>query len=663
MAYFRQALLLHDQLRDDDVAMRIDLLTKLGTAERQAGDPEHRDTLLKACRLARRIDDRVRLAEAALANNSGTFSTFQGVDTERVEMLETAIAAGGANGRQALLIGTLANELTYAGDYDRRRQLVDDALREARASGDDALLLLRVINLVFYPLWIPETLDERLALTEESLALVAAVRRSPSPVLGRHLQLPQRGAGGPRRPGARRTCTPCGSCPTSSPNPRCSGALATPRAAQRLLAGDPSGAEPFAHEALDLGNQAGEAEAARVLQVPGDVHPLAARHAAASSAPPSRARPRVRRTSVASLCVIFCEAGRDDEAAVLLDRATDMALHRPRPRPGLHHLRGALRRDCDPPAPRRERRPCSTTCIAPVRGADRASTASRRSAASSTTSGASPRCWAATTTPSTHLQRSCDAPRGHPGAVLRSPQPPASSPSPAARDADGDASRGPRGPEPRRRPWRERGRYRAGPSASARAARQHERGLTMERISRRPGDLRQQVRGRGHRLGLRRLDRRVAARPRRPRRVPARARRGDAPGRVPRWALSAADDFQVHTPGARHRQAPRALRAAHRRRHQRVQGLRPGGHVARERQRRHRARRGRSSPTSAGRWHCAPTSTRSPSGCAAPRRCSARPRTRRTASPWRRRRCSSARPPRWVTRSGSRRSTSRSKRA
>ena len=37
VAYFRQALLLHDQLRDDDVAMRIDLLIKLGTAERQAG--------------------------------------------------------------------------------------------------------------------------------------------------------------------------------------------------------------------------------------------------------------------------------------------------------------------------------------------------------------------------------------------------------------------------------------------------------------------------------------------------------------------------------------------------------------------------------------------------------------------------------------------------
>ena len=57
VAYFRQALLLHDQLRNDDVAMRIDLLTKLGTAERQAGDPEHRDTLLKAGRLARRRDD------------------------------------------------------------------------------------------------------------------------------------------------------------------------------------------------------------------------------------------------------------------------------------------------------------------------------------------------------------------------------------------------------------------------------------------------------------------------------------------------------------------------------------------------------------------------------------------------------------------------------
>ncbi len=315
VAYFRQALLLHDQLRDEDVAMRIDLLTKLGTAERQAGDPEHRDTLLKAGRLARRLDDADRLTAAALANNSGTFSRFKGVDHERIEMLETAVATS-TGGRRALLLSTLANELTYAGDYRRRRDLVDEALLAARTTGDGDLLL-RVMNLAFYALWIPETLDERLALTDESRALAEGCD-DPLPrfwaASSGFLNLVQTGRVAEADAELRTT----GALADRLAQPALQWRARHTEATRRLLAGDPDGAEPLAAEALHLGEQAGEPEASVYFKSQemgirwqrGTMGELGARIKGTTPRPPN---------AVASVCVIFGESDRDEEAARLLE--------------------------------------------------------------------------------------------------------------------------------------------------------------------------------------------------------------------------------------------------------------------------------------------------------------------------------------------------------
>ena len=320
VAYFRQALLLHDQLRNADVAMRIDLLTQLGTAERQAGDPEHRDTLLKAGRLARRRDDSLRLAAAALANNSGTFAQFQGVDAERVEMLEAAIASGGEGARQALLLGTLANELTYSGDFDRRRQLADDALKAARRHGDPALVL-RVLNLVFYALWIPETLDERLALSAESARLLAAVD-DPLPRFwagkSAYLNLTQAG----RIEEAAPFLDTIVELAERLAQPALLWRARHTEACRLILAGDPHAAEPLARAALELGERAGEQGAIVYFKTQqmllhwqrGSMAELAAGIKGPSTRPPN---------ALASLCLIFAEGDRQDEAAALLDVGTD----------------------------------------------------------------------------------------------------------------------------------------------------------------------------------------------------------------------------------------------------------------------------------------------------------------------------------------------------
>lgn len=72
------------------------------------------------------------------------------------------------------MLATLANELTYSGDLERRRRLAAEALDLARGTGD-ASLRLRVLSHVSYATWLPHNLEERLALSEESRALVGGI--------------------------------------------------------------------------------------------------------------------------------------------------------------------------------------------------------------------------------------------------------------------------------------------------------------------------------------------------------------------------------------------------------------------------------------------------------------------------------------------------------
>jgi class 3 adenylate cyclase len=316
--YFRQALLLHDQTKDADVGMRIDLLIGLGTAERLSGDPEYRETLLRASRLARRGGDTARLSAAVLANHRGSFSVFGDVDRDRVEMLEAALTSTSHETDRVTLIATLANELTYSGDYPRRRQLTDEALAAARATGD-AALLLRVINLVFYSLWVPETLDERLTLTAESRALAVDIE---DPLIlfwaamADYMNLIQSGqvaAADPILEEAR-------VCSDRLAQPALQWRARHSQATRQLVAGTPQLAAQLAAEARDLGNLAGEPEANVYFNYQrmnwqwqegllGDIAPRLDAN-----------RPR-NANLTASLCLIFAEGGRSDEALARLEEA------------------------------------------------------------------------------------------------------------------------------------------------------------------------------------------------------------------------------------------------------------------------------------------------------------------------------------------------------
>ncbi len=124
VSYFEQALELLSSRWTEDPGLHVDLLLDLGTAQRQAGTPEFRETLLRAAKVARANGYNDRLVAAALANTRGWVSSIGEVDAERVTVLEQALATmtdddGPAH---ALLLATLSAELQYS-STDRREML------------------------------------------------------------------------------------------------------------------------------------------------------------------------------------------------------------------------------------------------------------------------------------------------------------------------------------------------------------------------------------------------------------------------------------------------------------------------------------------------------------------------------------------------------------
>ncbi len=169
--YFSQALQLVELAPDIDPLLDCDLRVGLGQAQRQAGVPAFRETLLHAARLALEFGATDRLVQAVLANNRGWFSASGVIDIDKVAVLEAALSAldGGDNPERALTLATLCNELSF-GPLERRRALADEAKAMARRMPDPAILT-RVLCLLNNPLQIPSALHERMADTTEAVAL------------------------------------------------------------------------------------------------------------------------------------------------------------------------------------------------------------------------------------------------------------------------------------------------------------------------------------------------------------------------------------------------------------------------------------------------------------------------------------------------------------
>jgi DNA-binding SARP family transcriptional activator/class 3 adenylate cyclase len=332
--WYRQALDLLDHSAEAAARLeRCDLLIALGEAERRAGDPAHRQTLLDAERLAQELTDPERFARAALANSRGIFSTWGKVDSERAEVLETALEAlgPGDSALRARLLVTLAAELTWSPDREGRHRLVADAVAMARRLGDPATLGV-VLVLGHYPIgdrFSPAELEER----RTELAAIAGHRGDPAlefrvaevghlmalatgdlPAADLLLELMERLAEELGQPFLRWMAT-------------------LYRSARSRTAGCFEEAEALAHEALELARAAGQPDGFHLFR--GQLFWIRYDQGRLEELLDMVARGARREGALAMtramFCVALCELGRRDEARPVYDdlAASDLAAVHP----------------------------------------------------------------------------------------------------------------------------------------------------------------------------------------------------------------------------------------------------------------------------------------------------------------------------------------------
>jgi len=150
----------------------VDLLIRLGEAQRDSGNVAYRETLLLAAKQAQRMGDGDRLARAALANSIGWAPGIFLRDDERVAILDAALQTMDAADSviRARLLANLMGELSFANAPERLRALDAEALGMARRLGDPATLSY-VMRSRAMPLWTPDLFHERRALSAEHLAI------------------------------------------------------------------------------------------------------------------------------------------------------------------------------------------------------------------------------------------------------------------------------------------------------------------------------------------------------------------------------------------------------------------------------------------------------------------------------------------------------------
>ncbi len=171
--------------RSSDDAERSDLLIALGTAQRQAGSPGFRETLLYAAHLAMGRSDDERLLAAAVANTRGSRARTFFIDRERVEVLEAATADRVESPQMARALALLASETTHDDDWSLRLARSNASLEMARRLEDPATLA-EVLRLRFETIHLPDTLATRLKEADELMALGEALD-DPLPLASAYL--------------------------------------------------------------------------------------------------------------------------------------------------------------------------------------------------------------------------------------------------------------------------------------------------------------------------------------------------------------------------------------------------------------------------------------------------------------------------------------------
>jgi tetratricopeptide (TPR) repeat protein len=315
VTWYVQAL---ELLPADHLTQRCETLVGLGTAQRQAGDPAHRESLLEAGRLAIDLRHDDLLVRAALANNRGDVSQFGTIDEERVQILRRAIATRPRKPDGALLQAILAIELHGAPD-EQVEEAASRALALAREAGDDRVIA-RAARLAESALRTPDALERRVVLLHEG---VAAAERTGDAQLRGVLSMSYEEIALERgdRDSMDREKRIRDSFARRSPEPYVRWTNEQTRSIHLFLDGDLSGAEAAAHAALEIGVATGQPEAffgyaGQVFQIRRAQDRLAEVAEALEQILEENSALQVFR---AGLAYVWCELGREPDARALTD--------------------------------------------------------------------------------------------------------------------------------------------------------------------------------------------------------------------------------------------------------------------------------------------------------------------------------------------------------
>jgi tetratricopeptide (TPR) repeat protein len=261
LRWYRQAVDGFDRSSADDPHRRAELLLGLGDAQRQTGDPAHRETLLAAAHLADDIDAIDILVRAAICNNRGWTSGVGAVDDDRVEILGRALLrVGDADSPdRARLLALWCIEHTWDTEFDERVATATEAADIARRTGDKAALI-DALRLPFDAISMPQTLELRRQMIAEACELADQLDDPTARLFANeHRSLASLEAGDLA---TLRTASAIFEWESERiGQPVNQWALANHQTWRRMLEGDLEAAEQTASQALTLGIETGQPDA------------------------------------------------------------------------------------------------------------------------------------------------------------------------------------------------------------------------------------------------------------------------------------------------------------------------------------------------------------------------------------------------------------------
>ena len=163
---------------------------------------------------------------------------------------------------RALVLATLCSELAHGSPLERRQALAEEAESIANQSGDDTTCL-RVLNHLYIPLQVPQLLGPALDPNDRRARAGGATRGPRTSLLGCHVALPDgRSLRRHRRTGALPEIH--GEMAAQLGQPVFAWGHTFLRGQRAFIAGDTDRAEALATEALQIGTDSGQPDAALI---------------------------------------------------------------------------------------------------------------------------------------------------------------------------------------------------------------------------------------------------------------------------------------------------------------------------------------------------------------------------------------------------------------